>query len=424
MDIGRATCRVELVPVRGANNPIQRNPCMALTALPLSYCTNLHPGRSLAEVEQALDHYTVPVRAGFGEPLAAGLWLAAPVVRELLAAPPNLAGFRDRLTRRGLVCHTLNAFPYGDFHSPRVKENVYLPDWADRKRIEYTLDCARVLAALLPGGADGSISTLPLAFKGFPHPPDHLDWCLAHLLELALALDRLHQETGRTIRLAIEPEPLCLLETTAETLVFFNRLGQHAADAKLADQVRRHIGVCYDVCHQAVEFEDVAGSIRALAAAGVRINKVHVTCALRLSEPAENVAARQALAAYVEERYLHQTLARTRQGSVLREVDLTRDLALEPPAEFREATEWRVHFHVPVDADRLGPLTTTRDDLVAALATVAGLDYAPHLEIETYTWEVLPDAPAGRSDERIIAGLIGELRATRALVDTLKPPGE
>jgi hypothetical protein len=210
------------------------------------------------------------------------------------------------------------------------------------------------------------------------------------------------------------------LETTAEALVFFNRLRQQAAEVNLAGQVGRHIGVCYDVCHQAVEFEDVAGSIRALAAAGIRINKVHITCARELDNPLENIAGREALAHYVEDRYLHQTLARTKRGDVLREVDLTRELALDPPDQFRDAAAWRVHFHVPVDAERLGPLGTTRDDLRIALTAVAGLDYAPHLEVETYTWEVLPDSVPYHSRERIVDGLVREVTATRGMLDEIE----
>src|SRR5260370_7366020 len=144
---------------------------MALSDLPLSYCTNVHPGRSLSEVELGLDQYTAPLRINYGAPLAAGLWLAAPVAVELLADPKRLPAFRDRLAQRGLTTHTLNAFPYGDFHSRRVKENVYLPDWSDRRRLAYTVDCARILAALLPQRVEGSISPLPLSFHVFPIPP-------------------------------------------------------------------------------------------------------------------------------------------------------------------------------------------------------------------------------------------------------------
>jgi sugar phosphate isomerase/epimerase len=389
---------------------------MALSELPLSYCTNVHAGRSLAEVDRGLDEFTAPLRANYGAPLAAGLWLAAPVIAELIADPALIPRFRDGLTRRGLTCHTLNAFPYGDFHSRRVKENVYLPDWTDRKRLDYTVHCAQVLAALLPNGIEGSISTVPLAFKGFTHPADHLDGCAMQLIETAVAFDRIYQETGRLIRLAIEPEPYCLVETTDEAVQFFQRLWQHAGTDPAAAAVKQHLGLCYDVCHQAVEFEDIPASIRQLAEAGVRINKVHITCALELESPATNDAGRAALAGYVEERYLHQTLARSKTGAILRQIDLTSDLALQPPSGFRDADAWRIHFHVPVHAERLGPLRTTRQELRQALATVAQLDYAPHLEVETYTWEVLPNRPPISGPQPLIDGLTAEMVATRELL--------
>ncbi|HTI52302.1 MAG TPA: metabolite traffic protein EboE, partial [Planctomycetaceae bacterium] len=294
-------------------------------------------------------------------------------------------------------------------------------DWTSAERLRYTLDCAAVLAALLPGGVDGSISTVPLGFKGFPQPAGHLRHCLGNLVQAAIAFDRLQQETGRLIRLAIEPEPFCLLETTDEVLRFFEQLWQEAAAQNRLEVARRHLGLCYDVCHQAVEFEEIGPSIRSLTSAGVRLNKVHITCALQLDSPAENTEGRQALARYVEERYLHQTMARGKSGNVLRQMDLTQALALEPPADFRDCPAWRIHFHVPVDADQLGPLSTTRPELRQALAAVALLNDAPHLEVETYTWEVLPDHSAEGGANRLIDGLTRELMATRALLQELSP---
>src|SRR5215207_9152179 len=183
---------------------------MALSSLPLGYCTNVHPGQTVAAVLAGLDRYTVPVQARIGRPLAAGLWLARPVVDELLATPDGVARFADGLAARGLTCHTLNAFPYGDFHAARVKENVYLPDWSQPERRDYTIRCAALLAGLLPHDvADGSISTLPLGFKGFRHAPDFEARCIDNLLAVASALARLREERGKTIRLGIEPEPMC-----------------------------------------------------------------------------------------------------------------------------------------------------------------------------------------------------------------------
>jgi sugar phosphate isomerase/epimerase len=386
---------------------------MSLSPLPLSYCTNVHPGRSVAEVEKGLDDFTVPVRGRFGSPLAAGLWLARPVADELAASPEALPRFAEGLRRRGLTCHTLNAFPYGDFHSERVKENVYLPDWSQPRRRAYTERCATLLAGLLPEGVEaGSISTVPLGFKGFDHPPEFIDRCVAELVETAAFLDALRERTGRTIRVGIEPEPLCLLETTDETIAFFRRLFAAADRAGLGDAARTHLGVCYDVCHQAVEFEDAVGAIAAIDAAEIRINKVHISCALQLDRPVENEDGRAALRRFVEPRYLHQTTARTPTGEVLRAVDLDETMIDSPPHGFKEAAAWRVHFHVPVDAERIGPLATTRPALRDALGAVARLNYAPHLEVETYTWDVMP----GRQRVDLVEALTSELVAAQSMI--------
>jgi sugar phosphate isomerase/epimerase len=385
---------------------------MSLSSLPLSYCTNVHPGRTVAEVEAGLDRYTVPVGKKFARPLCAGLWLADPVVRELLSKPGGIVEFRESLQRRGLSCHTLNAFPFGDFHSPRVKEKVYLPDWSEPARLKYTQQCATVLAALLPPGVEGSISTLPLGFKGFDHSPDFVDRCADQLITCARSLDDLHLQTGRLIRMGIEPEPFCILETTDETVRFFARLRDRAARAGAMEAVQSHIGVCFDVCHQAVEFEDVAASIRSLDHAEIRINKVHISCAIQIDHPAHNEPARSALSRYVEPRYLHQTLARLGDGTMVRQIDLTDAFAKSPGDEFLSAPAWRVHFHVPVDVEILGPLRTTRSALLEALPAIAALNYAPHLEVETYTWEVLP----GSAGVDLVDGLSRELIATDLLL--------
>jgi len=388
---------------------------MSISTLPLSYCTNVHPGRTAAEVVDGLVRYTGRVRQLLGAPISAGLWFAEPVVRELLSAADKQLAMQQTLAANGLCCYTLNAFPYGDFHGDRVKEQVYLPDWSSMDRLQYTLNCAGLLASLLPDGTEGSISTLPLGFKQLVDEEGFTERCIANLLQFVRSLDELHDETGRVIRLAIEPEPLCILETTGETIVFFEQLFARADEAGLLSATRRHLGVCYDVCHQSVEFEDVADSVAALSRAGVRINKVHITCAIRLENPAGNAAGRAALAEYVEPRYLHQTFARFRDGRTVHRLDLDTELCAAPPAEFRDADEWRIHFHVPVNAERLGPLGTTRDDLKRALTAIAGLEYAPHLEVETYTWGVLP----GATKPDLAAGLAAELTATQSLLEGL-----
>lgn len=389
---------------------------MSQSSLPLSYCTNVHPGLTVAQVERGLTEFTVPAAQRFGSPLAAGLWLAQPVIRELLAEAEGARCFAARVADLGLCTYTLNAFPFGDFHSERVKENVYLPDWTQPSRLEYSWDCAHVLAELiratLPAESDGSLSTVPLGFKTLATAADFEAKCISNLIKFAQRLAQLESESGQTIRLAIEPEPCCVIETTAETISFFHRLRDRAASERALEAVERHLGVCYDVCHQSVEFEDVAESIASLAREGIRINKVHITCALQVTNPSANPAAREALAHFVEPRYLHQTFARSLSGEVRRVLDLTTELALTPPTDFANADCWRIHFHVPVDAEQIGPLETTRADLKKALGAVTKLAYAPHLEVETYTWNVLP----GGDKPELVTGLARELSATRDLL--------
>lgn len=387
---------------------------MSFSDLPLSYCTNVHPARTLVDVLAGLDRFSLPIRIESGGDLAVGLWLARSVMDELATAASRQQ-FAQELRDRSLTCYTLNAFPFGDFHSERVKEQVYLPDWTCVSRLQYTLDCARLLADLLPASVSGSISTVPLGFKQLATSPDFQDRCADQLIAAAVGLHQLQEETGKTIRLAIEPEPLCVLETTAETLAFFERLRSRASSPKDRQAIDQYLGVCYDVCHQSVEFEDVVASIAALTAADIRINKVHISCAIEANGVNTSPAVRTALAQYIEPRYLHQTIARKADGTVVKWLDLDAVLLEQTPAEFAHADVWRVHFHVPVDAERLGPLGTTRPDLERALAAVYAMPYAPHLEVETYTWEVLPQG--GRPE--VVAGFARELIATRALLKTI-----
>lgn len=387
---------------------------MSLSSLPLSYCTNVHPGQSVDEILHGLRDVTLPTRKGLNRKIAAGLWIPAAAVEEIEHNSARLDPIRTALKQGDVVCYTLNTFPYGNFHSDRVKEQVYLPDWAAVERLNYTTSCARILSELMPDGTEGSLSTAPLGFKSLPHSEIFEQACIAQLLKLAQRLDEIHDETGKVLRLAIEPEPLCVLETTAETIEFFKKLFDQASTQGELEIAQRHLGVCYDVCHQSVEFEDVEESIARLAGAGIRINKVHITCAIQLSNPGQRPDARRQLATFAEPRYLHQTFAR-RDGQVSSILDLTPEFCEAPSTEFESAEMWRIHFHVPVNSERIGQLETTRSDLKLALKAVAKIDYAPHLEVETYTWSVLP----GEEKPNLVIGLQKELAATYELLDEI-----
>jgi hypothetical protein len=251
-----------------------------------------------------------------------------------------------------------------------------------------------------------------------PHGPDFHASCFSHLIRVAKHLKEIFDTTGRKIRLGLEPEPMCEMSGTREwTLPAFKRLYAQADALNCEDVVREYIGLCFDVCHQAVEFEDVQQSIDEFVRHGIRINKVHITNAAELIDPANNSEGREALCRFVEPRYLHQTYAKFKDGSVKSRVDLLEDdIRRSPSDDFLNAESWRVHFHVPIFAETLGPLRTTRPDLAAALRKVARLDYSPHLEVETYTWPVMPgesNAASMTLSERIAQ----ELRSAGELLD-------
>lgn len=350
----------------------------------------------------------------FDQPLSVGLWFSDSLSQELEANPTAIEQLDQTLARLSLSCHTLNAFPHGDFHGAHVKRRVYLPDWSSQERYEYTLRCARLLARLLPDGREGSISTLPLGSIEASVAEDFFQKCVDNFIALARELDALHSDTGRLIRIAIEPEPFCHLETTSQTIQFFEQLRTAADAAGARSLVEDHIGVCFDVCHQAIEFEDLADAIGQFSQAGIRINKVQISSALEVSDPGRNEAARNALAKFVEPRYLHQVFAR-QGGQIHKQSDLTTDLCHNPPEDFQLAESWRIHFHVPIHHERLGELGTTRSLIPQALAAIAKLEYAPHLEVETYTWSVLP----GQTRAPLEAGLADELATLQRFLSAI-----
>ncbi|MEU0513151.1 MULTISPECIES: metabolite traffic protein EboE [Amycolatopsis] len=356
---------------------------------PLSYCTNVHPAEDLAGVLGQLDSYALPVRERLGaDRLGLGLWLAADVASALAADPGERKRLRAELDARGLEVVTLNAFPYGGFHDPVVKQKVYRPRWTDRARAEYTLNCATVLSGLLPDDAAfGSISTLPLGWREPWTPED--DAAAQRLLDEVTAGLRAQD---RTIRLAVEPEPGCILDTV------------HDAVSWLAGRVDpAHVGLCLDTCHLAVSFADPAGAVAEITAAGLDVVKVQMSAALHVPDP-RDPAAREALAAFDEPRYLHQT--RESSGGDVRKADDLGEAFADLPGE----GPWRVHFHVPLHATPAAPLSSTTEVLSQALAALP--PKPAHLEVETYTWTVLPEAH--RQD--LIGGIAAELSFAAGLV--------
>jgi hypothetical protein len=365
----------------------------------LTYCTNIHAGQSWQDIRASLDDYVPAIKSAVApsQPMGIGLRLsgeAAATVRQ----PETLAAFLDQLSALGAYVFTINAFPFGPFHGVRVKEDVYLPDWRDRERLAFTANSAAVLAGILPNGLEGSISTVPGAFKPNGRSSEAIAAMTRNLVMAVADLVDLKRRTGKHIALALEPEPCCFLETTDESIAFFEGAllkpdtldmlcgitGVGRSEAEIL--LRRHLGICYDVCHGSVEYEDTVAALDRLLAAGIAIPKIQLSAAMRV--PAMTKDLINSVMRYNDGVYLHQSIVR-RDDNLSRHVDLPD--AVTAFGEGQADGEWRIHCHVPVFLADLGEISSTRSDLVATLAALRRRTRSSHLEVETYTWDVLPD---------------------------------
>ena len=364
----------------------------------LTYSTLVHPADTWPDLWHSLTTYLPEVKARLSPdaPFGVSIRLSAATAATLstdTGARDQLAAF---LRDNDLYVYTANAFVFGSFKGGKVKERVYEPDWTTRERVTYTKTVADILASLAQDGIEPSIQTSPLGIKR-PDDESRLGRYAANVLEVTAHLVELERRTGRVVSLAIEPEPFCVLETTDETIAFFQQhLHSGAATTKLASlaglslaeaqvAIRRHLGIVFDICHQAVEFEDIAESLRKLNDAGVPVMKLQEASAIDVPEVTGDVV--DALEPFTQTIYLTQTLER-RDGRPSRFLNLEDALAAwrADPGPRR----WRVHIHVPVFLDSLGLFGSTQSQVATALACHRERPIAPHLEVETYTWDVLP----------------------------------
>ena len=381
--------------------------------LHLAYCTNIHRGETWAETFESLKNYTLPVgqRVCPKGPYAIGLRLSNRAAVEL-SDRANLLPFQRWLTEKHCYVFTINGFPYGQFHGTRVKQQVYVPDWTTPERVAYTNLLFDLLAQLLPERIEGSVSTLPCGFKPLVTTQEEMTIIRANLWHCVEHIARVSQQTGRQMHLGLEPEPMCVLECSSEVLHFFDRLrAEHRNDPRLNE----HLGVNYDTCHFAVEFEEARNAITCLQQHGVKISKIHLSNALKVQPTAEG---RQALAAFQDDVYFHQVVVRRADGQRVIYRDLGEALAGEPqaaatPADAKGASpEWRIHFHIPLHCPPTELFDNTTDHLLGVLDVLAA--YPPlcsHLEMETYTWEVLPPELKNRS---VVEQLVAEYEWTLA----------
>ncbi|GAB2552564.1 metabolite traffic protein EboE [Spirosoma aerophilum] len=378
----------------------------------LGYCTNIHPGETWTDHFAVLQNVIPDVKQRLSPdgPFGLGLRLSN-LASEELEIPENLIAFQHWLASNDCYVFTMNGFPFGGFHDTVVKDQVHAPDWTTEARVEYTKRLFRILSVLLPvdelgNPIPGGVSTSPLSYRHWfeweqPAARDYiLSQTTQNVLEVVADLIRLRRQTDRLMHLDLEPEPDGVIETSDEFISWFTDyllpmgIEQLTTEFNLTDEqaeaaICEHVRLCYDVCHFAVGYERPAEVLDKLKDFGLRVGKIQISAALKAEfpdQPDEREAVRQAFATFNEPTYLHQVVARTKSGELLRFRDLPDALAA-----FDEThAEWRAHFHVPLFIKDYGVLQSTQDDITEVLNLLSTRAFTNQLEVETYTWDVLP----------------------------------
>ena len=381
---------------------------MEIKGFHLSYCSNIHPGESWEATFENLKKYIPEVkeRLNSERPFGIGLRLSHEASL-ILENPDSLTEFKSWLAAENAYVFTMNCFPYGDFHRTVVKEQVHFPDWTTVERRDYTIRSFKILADLLPDGMDGGISTSPVSYRHWFNTESELhagmEIATQHLLDVVAELVEIKKQTGKSLHLDIEPEPDGILENSDEMIWLFTdwllpigkpelakrlNLSEEQAEAAL----KEHIQVCYDVCHFAIVYEEPADTFLKFKEAGLNIGKIQISAALKVLIPQNSHSrkeVRRKLLPFEESTYLHQVVAKNREGKLHSYSDLADALKV---LDNTEQEEWRIHFHVPVFLDNYGALASTQDQISIVLNEILkNPSLTNHLEVETYTWEVLPE---------------------------------
>jgi len=392
----------------------------------IGYCTNVYAGEGVSAITSALTSFARPVREALGlAEMPVGLWVSARTVAALMhvkKGADDRQKLREDLAAAGIRAATINAFPYGDFHGDVVKHRVYAPDWSLPQRADYTRACCLLLHDLLPPGGRGGVSTLPVAWReGFGE--GGMQRSGAALRSLVSLLHELHERSGRMIHVDLEPEPGCVLDSPGDVISYYEQVLLRGVPAQDEARIRRHIRICHDVCHSAVMFVPQADVFAAYAAAGIRIGRVQLSSAPSLDLDGDSAArsrAIEALAAFAEPRWLHQTYALSREGSVEALGDLP-EACDRLRAANTSVRSVRTHVHVPVHLAGLGTLSSTRSSVDEAIRLAAGHRDDPLMEVETYAWSALPESLRGSSLSMSAASEIAYCLRIGAAHDAAEP---
>jgi hypothetical protein len=390
---------------------------MKLTAGHLTYCTNIHAGEAWADHFESLKEKFPLIKKQVSATHAMGIGLRlSNTASNDLKDGAKLEEFRSWLKANDAYVFTMNGFPYGDFHNAIVKDQVHAPDWTTKDRVNYTIRLFEILSDLLPAGMEGGVSTSPLTYRYWYSSEEETlsakQRATENVVSVIEKLSLLKKEKGTLMHLDIEPEPDGLLETGREFIDWYqdvllpmakkeltSRLG--ITEEEVIEAVREHVCLCYDVCHFAIGYEPHQEVLDELARNNIRVGKIQISAALKSDLPPDlnsRTLISDAFSGFNEPTYLHQVVARKKDMDLIRYRDLPE--ALED-IQNSEVEEWRAHFHVPVFLEDMGLLKSTQSDIVEVLKIQKAQPFTAHLEVETYTWEVLPESFRAPMDQSI-----------------------
>ena len=373
----------------------------------LTYCTNIHPGENWPAHFAALQQNFPSIKAQVSPdgPMGIGLRLSHEASEELQNAD-NLNELKHWLNASKAYVFTMNGFPYGEFHNTAVKDQVHAPDWTTQERVDYTIRMFGILKQLLPEGMEGGISTSPLSYRYWHNTPELLKKAThvatANILKAAKELISIDHQNGIYMHLDIEPEPDGILENGPEYITWYTDVLLPQGKPLIAETfgvthqeaerlIKKHICLCYDVCHFAIGYEPHQQIIDELEENGLKIGKIQISAALKADLPADIKLRKPILDTFEtfnEPTYLHQVIAKNKNGQLLRYRDLPNALA---DGANVDVEQWRAHFHVPVFTGKFVLLNSTQSDIIDVLQINKNKPFSNHLEVETYTWGVLPD---------------------------------
>lgn len=369
----------------------------------VTYCTNIHPGQDWDNTFKHIKKYVPEVKRQVAPDTSFGLGLRlSNKASEQLNEKDRLSQFKKWLDTEDIYVFTMNGFPYGNFHDERVKDRVHAPDWTTPERLSYTKRLFQQLAILLPEGISGGISTSPITYRHWHTSEEDLisafESGAKHFTEIISHLYQIEEQTGKYLHLDIEPEPDGLLENSDEVIRFFEDYLIPIATAQLKSKhgwdqeesrkyILRYITLCYDICHFSLAYEEPIATFKKLEDHGIVIGKIQVSAALKiLSDQKQNNAIWETLSRFDEPTYLHQVTEKI--GDQVRTYNDLPALLKNKP-DFKEL---RAHFHVPIFLEQFEALYSTQDHILKVIEVLKEEHISDHLEIETYTWDVLPAA--------------------------------